>query len=97
METTLKKPLFDTESQEIIRQHIGRLFRKIGENKDLQMTYNALYKNDVGVYYCTIRKMYNRKYTSKNSIEKVLKYFGLEYDFDVWQLDGVFKIVQNEN
>ncbi len=97
METTIKKPLFDTESQEVIRQHIGRFFRKIGENKDLQMTYYALHKKDVGVSYNTLRKIYNREYTSKNSIEKVLKYFGLSFDLEVWQLDGVFKIVDNGN
>ena len=95
METTLKKPLFDTESQEIIRQHIGRLFRRIGENKDLQITYNRFHRDIVGVCYTTLRKMKNREYTSKNSIEKVLKFFGLKYDLDVWELDGVIKILEN--
>ncbi len=95
METTIKKPLFDTESQEVIRQHIGRLFRKIGENKDLKIVFNFLHSKEVGVCYNTIRKMYNRDFTSKNSIEKVLKFFGLKYDLELWESDAVIKILEN--
>ncbi len=98
METTQtqKKPLFDTDSQKVIRQHIGRLFRELGENKELQTTYNKGESKIIfGVCYNTMRCIYNREYISKRSIEKVLRGFGLKYDNDLWLSDGVIKIVQD--
>jgi hypothetical protein len=94
--TTQKKPLLCVESQEIIRQHIGRLFREIGENKQLQNNYNwSENRITYGVSYKTIRDIYNRKCVSKLSIEKVLRGFGLKYDNDLWLSDGVIKILQD--
>jgi hypothetical protein len=93
---TEKKPLLCVDSQKVIHQHIGRLFRELGENKELQTTYNkGTSKIIFGVCYNTMRCIYNREYVAKRSIEKVLRGFGLKYDLDLWLSDGVIKILGN--
>ena len=98
METTQteKKPLLCVESQEVIRQHIGLLFRELGENKELQYNYNkGENRIKIGVCYNTLRCIYNRKYVSKDSILKVLQGFGLKFDNDLWLSSGIIKILEN--